>query len=285
VKIVITGKSGLLGTTAIKYFSEYYEVIGLGRDSTNYTDISKLHRDLTEINPDIILHCAANTNVEKCEVSIDEAMHDNVMITQNIANYCTENDRNMIFISSTGIYGNAKNEPYNEFDKVNATTVYHQTKVLAEEIVMQQVKKHLIVRTGWLFTSNTLAKKNFILGRYNDAKNTDCMQSDKDQVGNPTFDNDLIIQIHTLIEKKMYGIFNCVNEGTASRFDFVKEILNCFNLDVILKPVSHQVFKRKAAVSINEAAINYKLNLLGLNRMGYWKDSLAKAIDEIKTSL
>jgi len=282
MKILITGKTGLLGASAIGYFSKFYKTVGIGRDDIDYANTENLTSILSSIEPDVILHCAANTNVEQCELDPNEAYHDNVLITEKIASYCANKNIKMIFISSTGVYGSHSEEPYTEFDLVSPTTKYHHSKVIAEKSVMNIVNKHLIIRTGWLFTSNPNAKKNFIKSRVQEAFSSHEIISDGDQLGNPTYDLDLLSCLHQLLKLEIFGIFNCVNEGRASRYEYVKEIIKGFSINSNIRKESHSFFKRKAPVSLNESALNLKLNLGNIYRMRHWKSALFDAITEIQ---
>lgn len=284
MKIIITGKSGLLGSAAIKWFSKDENIIvkGIGRDDVDFNDIQTLYKLLENENAEVILHCAANTNVEFCETNPSDAYTDNYLLTERIASFCAVKNIKMVFISSTGNYGSKKMTPYSELDKVEPTTHYHKSKVLAETCVKEIVNKHLIIRTGWLFTSNPSVKKNFIKARVFDAESGKVMHSDGDQLGNPTYDLDLIETIDKLLKLDLFGVYNCVNTGVASRFDYVKEILNGFSLDTKLIKVPHTSFKRNAPVSLNESAINFKLEKNGINIMRPWKIALHDAIKSIK---
>ena len=85
-----------------------------------------------------------------------------------------------------------------------------------------------------------------------------------------------------LLRKKLYGLFNSVGNGVATRYDYVKEIISCFGLECVVKKVSHDNFQRIAPVSLNESAINHKLQLLGIDLMRPWRESLLEYIFTIK---
>ena len=112
------------------------------------------------------------------------------------------------------------------------------------------------------------------------------LYSDASQIGNPTYVVDLVNQIELLILNKQYGIFNCVNTGTGvSRFDYVKKIIDLFEIISEVKIAPKGMFKRIANVSKNESAVNYKLDLLGINIMKDWQKSLAVYINKINKNL
>ena len=127
------------------------------------------------------------------------------------------------------------------------------------------------------------SRKNFVVNRFIEAKKSEGeIFSNINQKGNPTYTNDLVKNIFTLIDENMVGLFNCVNKGFASRFDYVNEIINLFKINVDVKKVDKSNFKRKANVSDNEMAINNRLVEIDLNQMPSWKTSLKKYIESLK---
>ena len=284
-KIIITGKSGLLATDAKEFFNKICTTYKVGRDDVNYLNYSNVNEVFNKLKPNLIIHCAANTNVEECETNPKQTYKDNVESSSNIVKYCKINKIKLIYISSTGIYGNWKKEPYIETDKILPTTVYHKTKYEAEIEVKKHLSNYLIIRTGWLFTDNFKIKKNFIKARFNESKNKDEIYSDSTQYGNPTYSKDLIKCIYTLLIKNLTGTYNCINKNYATRYDYVKEIIDKFNLNTIVKKTSNSSFNRIAKVSFNEAALNYNLEKNNIYYMRDWKDALSEAIITIKKNL
>ena len=282
-KILITGPTGMLGSILLEALPES---IGLRRE-LNILKSEKLHEELEKIAPDIIIHTAAFTNVELCETQKDEAYKINVLGTQNLVNYCTNRDTLFVYISSTGIYGTQNaHEPYNEFDAVYPTTVHHQSKYEGEKAVINHLNRYLIIRTGWLYGGDKTHAKNFVYKRYLEASNKDVIYSNNSQIGNPTSVYELVEQIKTLIQSSQYGVFNCVNSAkNISRYDYVKKIIELFELDCTVSIAEKGMFERVAPVSHNESAQNYKLDLLNLNVMGAWDDALSQYINQLKSEI
>ncbi len=283
-KVLVTGASGMLGSNLIITLN-YKNVIGYGSEF-DITNSSLVYEKLNEIKPDIIIHTAAFTNVEECEVDIDKAYLINSIGTQNIVNYCINKDILFIYISSTGIYGTNKSDEYTEFDKVEPTSIHHKSKYVAERNIQNHLHKYLILRTGWLYGGTKTHAKNFVYKRYLEAHNNDLIYSDDSQIGNPTFVGDLVKQIEVLINTNQYGVFNCVNEATqVTRYEYVKRIIELFEVNCKVQIASYNLFKRAAPVSQNESATNYKLNLLNLNTMGHWEISLEKYINQLSNEI
>jgi dTDP-4-dehydrorhamnose reductase len=286
MKVLVTGSNGMLGSNLLKFHS-FQQIVGFTSKELDITDPQNCIEVLEKEKPNIIIHTAAYTNVEDCEINPDKAYKVNTIGTQNLVNYCINKDILFVYISSTGIYGTKKtNDPYSEFDDVNPTTIHHKSKYEAEKIVQNHLSMYLILRTGWLFGGEITHNKNFVYKRYLEASKNSEIYSDDSQIGNPTYIKDLVKQIEILIENKQYGLFNCVNSATSiSRYDYVKKIIELFNMKCEVKIAPNNMFKRIAPVSNNEAAINYKLDLLGLNFMGKWDDALEKYILELQKDM
>ena len=286
VKTLITGSKGMLGSGFIDNFN-IGVIKGYNSNDLDVSSYEKLSKVLELEKPDIIIHTAAYTDVDGCEQNKDKAYLVNTLGTMNLVKYCIDKNVLLVFISSTGVYGSANHsEQYNEFDFVNPTTIHHKSKYEAEKIIETHLNKFLIIRTGWLFGGHKNHKKNFVYKRYLEAQSHHEIYSDDSQIGNPTYIVDLVEQIKLLINCGHYGTYNCVNKAkNLSRFDYVKKIIELFDLGTNLKSSSSDKFDRVAPISKNESAVNYKLDLLGLNIMGDWEPSLAKYIKKLKDEI
>ena len=280
-KILVTGVKGMLGSCILKEFGEA-NIVGFGRE-LDITDSSNVCKVLNKENPDIIIHTAAYTNVEEGEAEVDMSYKVNSIGTQNLVNYCVDKNVMFVYVSSTGIYGTAKEDRYTEFDQVYPTTIHHKSKYEGEKIVQNHCNKYLILRTGWLYGGEKDFPKNFVYKRFLEAQNKDVVYSDNSQIGNPTYVVDLVKQIKVLLKSEQFGVFNCINEAKdVSRFDYVKKIIELFNVNAKVEIAPEGMFRRVAKVSKNESAINYKLDLLGLNVMRNWEKSLEEYIKILK---
>lgn len=285
-KVLITGSGGLLGS-AFAAVDAWDEKILCPSSALDITDFEAVKNMLALHNPDIIIHCAAHTDVEKGEIDVDKTRLINVTGTENLVNAALSLPKEPIFcfISSTGVYGQYKSEPYTELDDTVPTTAHHKSKLEAERIVEGCIKKHLVIRTGWLFGGSVEQPKNFVYKRYLEASKTDILRANDMQIGNPTFADDVAKQVVYLLQKECFGLYNCVNVGTASRYEYVKKIVELFGVECVVEAAGEGEFKRVAPVSRNESAVNYKLELAGLNIMPRWEESLALYIEKLKKEL
>ena len=283
MRIIITGTSGLLGSMLLDIATtEGHQSLALKRGDLQGKDLASLRQLIANYGPDVLIHCAANTNVELCELEYEKCYEDNVGLTETLLNATKDLDIKFVFISSTGIYGSYKTSPYTDFDTVKPTTHHHNSKRLAEQSINESSCQSLIVRTGWLF-GGVSAQKDFVINRIHEALSSSGeIFSDITQVGNPTSVVDLSRNIMLLLEQGWTGTFNCVNHGATSRYQYVKEIIKISGLTTKVTPVDAKQFKRLAKVSNNESAVNEKLALYGIDMMPHWEQSLTMYINQLK---
>lgn len=280
MRILITGSSGLLGNELCCYLTEKGEQIyTLNHRDYNLSDRSFFFDILSGI--DCIIHAAANTNVEACEIDPASCYRDNTLLTERLASVAARSNCKFVYISSTGIYGSSRVfEPYTEYDSVSPTTHHHNSKWLGEQAVKQFSNDFLIIRAGWLFGGNPDNPKNFVARRIEDALSSTNKKifSNNDQIGVPTYVGDFATKLYELIKNDEVGVFNLVNQGVASRFEYVSKIINSANIDVEILPVAAGSFNRRAKVSNNESAISMKLSQLGYELLPRWDESLSKYV-------
>ena len=285
MKILVTGAHGILGSAfTLKLGSD---CIGTSRSQLDLTNLESVRDFFKKHEVSTVIHCAANTNLEFCETNPEQSFLDNVQATMNVFNAFKKlNPRGkFVFISSTGIYGSEVERPYTEDDVPVPTTVHHINKKEAEDFLISQKSEVLIIRTGWLFGGSVNHNKNFVYKRYLEASKSLELVGDKSQFGNPTYVKDVVYQVIKMINMGCCGIYNCVNIGSVSRYDYVNEIISLFNLNTKLIPAPKSFFKRIAPVSKNEMAINKRLIDEEICIMNNWKDSLANYIKDLKKEI
>lgn len=275
MKILITGASGSLGKTLTELFSKKYSVLGCDKKVLDITSRKQARDIVQQFCPDVLIHAAAFTDVEKAEKLPEDAFAINVYGTLNLLESIQMTHCLFIYISSTGIYGLAKERaPYTEFDAVVPTTQYHRSKYEGELLVKEHTGRFLILRTGWLFGGEIQQKKNFVYNRYLEAQDKTTLFADPVQRGNPTYILDFSNQIEHLILNQVIGTYNCVSADPVNRLEYIQEIVSSCGLNCEVHSIEGGKFPRIAPVSPNESALNYGLNMRGLNVMPPWKSSL-----------
>lgn len=289
MKLLISGTSGLLGGALLKLAATRgHQCVVLDRAavgmSLNATASDALDELFAGVNH--FIHAAANTDVERCELNPAACYRDNVLLTELLAAAARRCDVLMSFVSSTGVYGVHQDAPWAEYDEARPRTCHHRSKLLGEQAVLAANWCNLVVRTGWLFGGDPRAAKNFVAKRILEAQGSrdGTISSNQQQRGCPTMVDDLAERMLQLIELRARGVFNVVNTGSASRFEYVREIVLGAGLDVEVRPVVARDFKRIAPVSDNEMALNWRSDELGLAAMRSWQSALNDylATDDIR---
>ncbi len=280
MKLMISGSSGLLGGALLKLAAARGHrcvaldraAVGMSLDATAAGALDELFDGVNHF-----IHAAANTDVERCELDPAACYRDNVLLTELLAGAARRCGVLMSFVSSTGVYGTHQDTPWAEFDEARPSTRHHHSKLLGEQAVLAANWSNLVVRTGWLFGGDPRASKNFVAKRILEARTAHdgIISSNQQQRGCPTLVDDLAERMLDLIEMRAHGIFNVVNTGLASRFEYVREIVRGAGLDVEVRPVVAGDFRRIAPVSDNEMALNWRADELGLAAMRSWQDALS----------
>lgn len=289
MRLLISGTSGLLGGALAKMaFEQGHECVALDRSRVvlSLETSAAAALDSCFDNVDHFVHAAANTNVERCEADPAACHRDNVLLTEMLAAAACRRSVAMTFISSTGVYGSHQTAPWAEYDEARPHTQHHRSKLLGEQRVMLADRSNLVVRTGWLFGGDAQAAKNFVARRILEARvaKQGFISSNHQQRGCPTLVNDLAARVLTLISLHASGVFNAVNTGSASRYEYVREIVTRTVPQVNVRPVAARDFNRLAPVSDNEMAVNWRADSLGLPPMRSWQDALIDylATDDMK---
>lgn len=271
----------MLGSAVVDVFADH-ELVRVGRSHLDVRRPQSVAAVVADARPDAVINCAAHTDVEGAERDPDAAFAANAVLPGLLGTAARRAGAVLVHLSSTGCYGDWKTEPYSEEDPVRPTTVHHRSKVSGEQAVRDSGCEHLILRAGWLYGGPPGGAKNFVWKRLVEARGTDRMTSVASQRGVPTFAPDVARQIAVLLGAGLRGTFNVVAHGAASRFDYVSEIVRLSGLPCTVAP--GPAFKRLAAVSPNETAVNHRLRLLSLDRMGDWREPLAAYVSGLLAS-
>lgn len=273
MKILVTGANGMLGQDLcsklcdVDFIDEVVETDIENLDITNELQVKKV---ITEQKPDIVIHCAAYTNVDKSEEERELAKKINVNGTENIAKTCSEIKSIMVLISTDYVFDGKKNDKYLPSDKPNPINYYGQTKFEAEKIVQKYCKKYYIIRTSWLYGHHG---KNFVETMIKLAKEGKDLKVVNNQIGCPTWTVELSEALADLLEEKPeYGIYHICGSGETSWYNFAKEIFKLTGIDAKLSPCTDEEYKTLAVRPRYSVLENY-------NVCENWKKSLKSYID------
>ena len=247
------------------------------------TDREAVHNVIAEIQPDVVVHCAAWTAVDLAEdeANIDKVRAINAGGTKNIADVCKELNCKMIYISTDYVFNGQGSNPWQPDCKDYAPlNVYGQTKLEGELAVSQILEKYFIVRLAWVFGLNG---KNFIKTMLNVGKTHDTVRVVNDQIGTPTYTYDLARLLVDMNETEKYGYYHATNEGGyISWYDFTKEIYRQADYTTTVIPVSTEEYGlSKAARPFNSRLDKSKLAEVGFTPLPTWQDALGRYLKEM----
>lgn len=279
MKILVTGRHGMLGSDVVKVFSGEHEVIGTGREDFDITDSKASLEYIKGIKPQLVINCAAYTDVDGCEKNIDTAFKVNALGARNIAAACNEIDAAMVQISTDYVYDGEKATPYYEYDNTNPLGIYGKSKLEGENFVKAVCKKHYIVRTSWLFGENG---KNFVKTMLTLAKDRKEFTVVNDQVGSPTYTEDLAKALLELVSKPAYGTYHITNSNFCSWYDFAKFIFETASIkDVEVKPITTEELGRPAPRPKNSVLEKFYLSLNGYSPLRSYKEAVKEYIERV----
>lgn len=243
-KVLVTGANGMLGQDLCPILEDCgYEVVETDVDTLDITNFDMTKKVISNEKPDILVHCAAYTNVDKAEEEQELAHKINGVGTENLAKVCGNNDITMIYISTDYVFDGKNQEKYLPTDKTNPINIYGKTKLEGEIAVQKYCKKFYITRTAWLYG---IHGKNFVETMISLADKPELKVVD-DQIGCPTWTVELADGIVKLLDEGMdYGIYHLCGSGETSWYGFAKEIFKLTGLSVNLKPCTTDEFPRPA---------------------------------------
>lgn len=278
MKVLVTGVKGQLGYDIVKECqSRNIEAIGVDIDEMDITNASQVHDVICNVHVDAVIHCAAWTAVDKAEDEVDMCRKVNRDGTKNIANICQQLDIPMMYFSTDYVFDGLGEQPWNEYDERKPLNVYGQTKYEGE-LIVEQLKKHFIIRISWVFGING---HNFIETMLRLGKERGEVSVVDDQIGSPTYTYDLAKLCVDMIQTQEYGTYHATNEGICSWYEFACEIFKQAQMNVKVNPVDSAAFPVKATRPKNSRMNKSELDKHGFDRLPTWQDALKRYLRNI----
>ena len=284
-KILITGANGQLGSALNLILGEYpslYELINTGHQELDITDKDRVEEYIAKTLPHFVINCAAYTAVDKAESEIDIATAINVEGVRNLARAANLHKLPIIHISTDFVFDGKTSIPLVEDSFCNPINVYGSSKYKGEQAAQAENSKHFIIRTSWLYSS---VGHNFLKSITKLATERSTLSIVFDQIGTPTFANDLALAVKKIIDSELaaYGVYHFSNEGVASWYDFAKELIDIQGINCEIVPIVsseyHTPAKRPAYSVLNKSKIKATFQI----EIPYWKDSLRACILEMNS--
>jgi dTDP-4-dehydrorhamnose reductase len=284
-KIYIAGCGGMLGEAFYMQFRNNYELKCTDKDVNadwlsfiDFRDYSVYQKDVVAFKPDYLFHLGAYTDLEFCELHVEDTYRTNTLAVENAVYIANQLEIPLLYISTAGIFDGAK-PIYDDWDLPNPLGHYARSKCAGEVFVKEHAHRYLICRAGWMMGAGPEKDKKFIqkiMKQIKEGKKELFVVNDKD--GTPTYTHDFAKNVKLLLEKEYWGLYNMVCDGETSRLEVAREVVKILGLvgQVKITEVSSEYFKKDyfAARPPCERLLNRKLNLRGLNIMRDWKIAL-----------
>jgi dTDP-4-dehydrorhamnose reductase len=234
-------------------------------------DKEQAARVVGEVQPEVVVHTAAMTDVDGCDRNPDLAWRNNALATRNVALASRQVDATLVYISTDFVFDGTKGSPYDEFDVPHPINVYGRTKLAGEYYATEIAPRFLIVRTARLFGHQG---RNFVKAILEQAHREERLRVVDDQIGSPTFAPHLARKILQLVEGSSVGIYHVTNSGFCSWFEFARGILEMAALRVPVENIASSELPRAAVRPRFSALENLILRLDGYDRLPEWKEGL-----------
>ena len=286
IKILVTGSKGQLGSALLKLGNNFtdYNFCFTDINDLDLVNFSEVEKYVITQHIDVIINCAAYTNVEKAEGELSIANDINHLAVENLAQIAKKFHLKIIHISTDYVFDGNSSEPYTETDIPNPKSVYGLTKLKGERALLKiNPKNSIIIRTSWLYS---IYGHNFVKTILKLAGEKERISVVSDQIGSPTYANDLaqaILQLVPLLKNKTVQIYHFANKGACSWFQFAEEIIKLSKNTCEVEPITSEKFETKVNRPrfslLNTENIETAFQL----KIPYWKDSLKRCLLEVKS--
>jgi len=272
MRIVITGADGQLGQALVRR-ADGFDVVALGIQDLDVRDIAA--RDaVAALRPDVVINCAAITDVDGCETDPDEAFAVNALGARNVALGAAAAGSALVQVSTDYVFDGKKGEAYWEFDLPCPINAYGASKLQGERLASAVCRRVYVARSAWLYG---LGGNNFVSRILALAASRPSLTIVDNEFGSPTFCDDLADALLALVGTGAYGTYHLVGDGVCSRYHFARTILDHAGLaDYPLTPVDH--FPRAARPPAYAPLRNFAAARLGI-RLDPWQDGFSRFVE------
>lgn len=279
MKVLVTGFGGQLGFDVMRELTNRgIEATGTTRQDFPLTDTEAMRKRIFDYMPDVVIHCAAYTAVDKAEDEPEIAMAINGEATRCIAELCKEIGAKLIYISTDYVFPGTGEEFYEPDAPKAPQNAYGESKLAGEEYVQEILEKYFIVRISWVFGING---KNFIRTMLKLSETHDELRVVDDQVGSPTYTADLAKLLAEMAGTEKYGVYHATNEGICSWAELAAETFRQFGRTTKVTPVASTEYPTKAVRPKNSRMSKKCLDDAGFNRLPNWKDAVGRYLIEL----
>ncbi|MFF3023913.1 dTDP-4-dehydrorhamnose reductase [Gottfriedia sp. NPDC057948] len=279
MKVLVTGYGGQLGYDVVQECERHgLHVKGCGRQELDITKKESVFSLVDSYKPDVIIHCAAYTAVDKAEDDKENCWNVNVEGTRSLVEAAKKHHSKFIYISTDYVFNGEGESPFSEDDQPDPIGYYGLTKYEGEKVVQSFIENYFIIRISWVFSVNG---NNFIKTMLRLSETRDELNIVGDQIGSPTYTVDLASLIVDLIKSDKYGIYHATNEGFTSWAEFAEEIFKQTDSKTLVKSIASEDYPTRAARPKNSRLAKQKLVENGFQSLPSWKDALARYLVQL----
>lgn len=274
MRVLLTGHRGQLGRALVRRLGD--DVTGLDLPEHDITDPASVQSAFDAARPEVVIHAAALTHVDFCAENPAEALRINAGGAQNVVLACLARDVPLLYVSTNEVFDGQASAPYQEYDQPRPINPYGRSKYAGEQIVQQHLTRFYIARTAWLYAPDGTNFLHKIVAR---AREGGALRVVTDEVGSPTYAEDLADAILRLIETGRYGTYHLVNEGECSRYEFAQEALRAAGLgETPIEPITGDAFERPS-VPPPYSPLSNTLGALAGVRLRPWQEAVADFVE------
>jgi dTDP-4-dehydrorhamnose reductase len=275
VKLLVTGAAGMLGRDVMLAAGNAgHQVVGYGHAELDVADEAGVNAKIEGERPDVVINCAAWTDVDGAEEAEEEATRINGAGAGNVAAAAATVGASVVYVGSDYVFDGSKGAPYVETDQAAPLSAYGRSKLAGEEATRAANKRHFVVRSAWLFGTGG---PNFVETMLRLAADHGEVLVVRDQVGSPTYTWHLAYGIVRLIEGVEFGIHHMAAAGSCSWYEFAREIFEQANVECKVMSATTEMLGRPAPRPPYSALVSQREHAIELPP---WQDGLAAYLSQ-----
>ncbi len=280
MRIALTGAGGQLGRALQAVLGQGHTLLALRHVDLDVADLPAVLAAVAGFRPEVVIHAAAQTNVDGCETDPEGAYRVNALGTRNVAIAAGQTGASLVYVSTNYVFDGTAAEPYHEWAPVNPISHYGASKLAGEGYARDLAGgRYYIVRTSWLYAEEG---RNFVRTMLRLAGEGQPLRGVDDQYAQPTYAADLAAAIATLITTSAYGHYHFTNAGAATPYDWAGEALRLAGYgDVPIERIPASAFQRPARPPANGLLHNWAGAAIGIT-LRPWQEALAECIARMK---
>lgn len=225
----------MLAQDLMLILKDSYRVIPQTEHELDISNAKAVFDTITTVKPDVVVNCAAHTQVDACEAEHDKAFAVNAHGVKHIARACRKADSLLVHFSTDYVFDGNTQQPYRETDTPHPLSVYGQSKLAGEQYIRDIAPRFIIIRSLWLYGKGG---NNFIATIVRLARERTELRVVNDQIGSPTWTKHLSLAVKALLDRTALGIYHVSNQGSCSWYECAVKIVECLRAGIPVVPIT-----------------------------------------------